>query len=169
MDKLLLLIGLIIGSIVTWLIINNRTNARNRVNQERTKQVLFQLEARIDDLQAQFKKDHQEHEAYVQNISQLPSEISELSTKLELAAEERSQLQSNLTELQIKFETDNQERLPIHSQLLELPNQLENISQENALIYAQLAEIQNQLETDKYRTFTTTRSTGSTTRATREN
>jgi uncharacterized membrane-anchored protein YhcB (DUF1043 family) len=65
MDKLLLLIGLIIGSIITWLITNKRTNVRNQVSQERTKQVLFQLEARIDELEARLNKDSQEIEVSV--------------------------------------------------------------------------------------------------------
>jgi predicted nuclease with TOPRIM domain len=138
MDKILLLIGLIVGSIATWLITNNRTNARNRLNQERIKQALFQFKTRFDELEARLQKEQQERSSHL-------LEPSALQNQLETANQERSRLYTQLSQLQSQFETANQESVRRYSQWSNLQTQLETANQEREQLHSQLSELQTQL------------------------
>ncbi|MEW6491788.1 MAG: hypothetical protein AB1589_04455, partial [Cyanobacteriota bacterium] len=127
MDRLLLvLIGLIIGAILTWLVINKRTNARYRSSQERTQQALLQLQTRLDELE---KRSRQE-----QDQPSLTSELSQLQSQFDAAHQEREQLQSQLAQLHSQFDAANQEREQLQSQLAQLHSQFESTTQERSTL-----------------------------------
>src|SRR5690348_7747971 len=95
---ILLLIGLILGSFITWFITNKRTNARNRMIQERTKNALLQLGTRLDELERQFQQ-----EKGVPNS--IPAERSTLPTQLETIQQNYAELHAQLSALQSQIDT----------------------------------------------------------------
>ena len=122
MDNLLLLIGiigLIVGVTAIWL--NQQTNRRIRINQDRTKNALSQVETRLLELDRQFQQEQQERVT-------LPAGISTLPTQLETLDRNYEELQSRLSTLQTQLETSDRERRQLNSQVAQLQNQFEAIA-----------------------------------------